>query len=322
MDTESRATGVLARILALSEDEVRETLHDVRARFGDRHRDLPGVLAAHAGQIAHRVPAGVQLSTDQQALLGAWFTLEYSLEGAALFNPSIVAHPDQTGLAPEQCRILMSLRAVGEGHLSSIEFRTGVIGPGATVRLDEQGRHVEAGTVGPTPYDLGLFRTTLADAGADEESARFLLGRLPDPFTRDELELALTALTGQAVTRHGGEVTAQLARRIAQCSYQVAIRLVSMYINTTASHTVEAVVPTSRSVAPLRKPASGIRSEPFCLQRSWVTSLLLRRHGIPSQVVIGYRPVPLDSHAWVEVAGRVVNDRPQYQKFYQVPDRL
>jgi hypothetical protein len=60
----------------------------------------------------------------------------------------------------------------------------------------------------------------------------------------------------------------------------------------------------------------------FCLQRSWVASLLLRRNGIESQVVIGYRPVPLDSHAWVEVEGRVVNDRPQYQKFYQILDRL
>jgi hypothetical protein len=60
----------------------------------------------------------------------------------------------------------------------------------------------------------------------------------------------------------------------------------------------------------------------YCLQRSWVASLLLRKHGIPSQIVIGCRPVPLDSHAWVEVEGRVVNDRPQYQKFYQVLDRL
>jgi hypothetical protein len=60
----------------------------------------------------------------------------------------------------------------------------------------------------------------------------------------------------------------------------------------------------------------------LCLQRSWVVSLLLRHHGISSQVVIGYRPAPIDSHAWVEVAGQVVNDRPQYQKFYQILDRL
>lgn len=60
----------------------------------------------------------------------------------------------------------------------------------------------------------------------------------------------------------------------------------------------------------------------MCLQRSWTTTLLLRRYGVPAQLVIGYRPIPIDSHAWVEVEGRVVNDRPQYQKFYQVLDRL
>jgi transglutaminase-like putative cysteine protease len=60
----------------------------------------------------------------------------------------------------------------------------------------------------------------------------------------------------------------------------------------------------------------------FCLQRSWVATLLLRRYGFPAQLVIGYRPIPVDSHAWVEIEGRVVNDRPQYQKFYRVLDRL
>lgn len=60
----------------------------------------------------------------------------------------------------------------------------------------------------------------------------------------------------------------------------------------------------------------------FCLQRSWVTTLLLRRYGLAAELVIGYRPIPIDSHAWVEIGGRVVNDRPQYQKFYTVLDRL
>jgi hypothetical protein len=60
----------------------------------------------------------------------------------------------------------------------------------------------------------------------------------------------------------------------------------------------------------------------FCLQRSWVATLLLRRYGWPAELVIGYRPIPIDSHAWVEIEGRVVNDRPQYQKFYRVLDRL
>jgi hypothetical protein len=80
--------------------------------------------------------------------------------------------------------------------------------------------------------------------------------------------------------------------------------------------------PEARIVQAVAEACVWYPKRAFCLQRSWVASLLLRRHGIPSQVVIGYRPAPLDSHAWVEVEGQVVNDRPQYQKFYAVLDRL
>ena len=71
--------------------------------------------------------ADVALSRERRLLIGAYFTNEYSVEGAALFNPSIVPAPDQAGLPPGEQRFVMSLRAVGEGHISSIEFRTGVI---------------------------------------------------------------------------------------------------------------------------------------------------------------------------------------------------
>jgi hypothetical protein len=60
----------------------------------------------------------------------------------------------------------------------------------------------------------------------------------------------------------------------------------------------------------------------FCLQRSAVCTWMLRRQGVPAELVVGFRPVPIDSHAWVEVEGKVVNDRPQYQKFFRVLDRL
>ena len=93
-----------------------------------RHRDLPGVLMAHYEQIAHRIPEAAELSDERRSLVGACFTHEFSVEAAALFNPSAVVHPDQAGLAPGSCRFILSLRAVGEGHLSSVEFRTGVVG--------------------------------------------------------------------------------------------------------------------------------------------------------------------------------------------------
>ena len=90
---------MLSRILALPEDEVGAGLSRVRARYAARHRDLPGVLEAHYEQIAHRVPDDAELSDERRSLVGAWFTHEYSVEAAALFNPSAVAHPDQSGLA-------------------------------------------------------------------------------------------------------------------------------------------------------------------------------------------------------------------------------
>lgn len=219
--TESRATGVLGRLLALPDNVVSATLQRVRDRFADRHRDLSDVLSRHYRQISHRVPDTGPLSDDRRALIGAAFTQEFAIEGAALFNPSAVEHPDQTGLPAGAVRLLMSLRAVGEGHISSVEFRTGVVGPGRTLCLDPPGRRVETGDIRPTSYDRALFAAVLSEQGADEESHRYLISRLATTFDGAELEQALVALTGQQVTRHGGSHTAKLARRLAGCSYEV-----------------------------------------------------------------------------------------------------
>lgn len=220
-DTESRASGVLDRILALSDTDVRSTLDDVLGRFGHRHRDLPAVLALHYGWIAHRVPGADTLSPERRTLIGAWFTNEYSLEAAALFNPSAVVHPDQTGLPRGHVRFVLSLRAVGEGHLSSIEFRTGVFDGDATVVIDDPGPHVEVGKVIPAAQDRDLFAAMLAEEGADAESMSFLISRLPPRFGELDLEGAAAALVRQRVTRHGGTRTVELARQIAYCTYGI-----------------------------------------------------------------------------------------------------
>lgn len=221
MSTESRATGVLSRVLALTEKEVASTLADVLARFGKRHRDFSGILEANYDAIAHRVPHPHSLTLDRKALIGAWFTHEYSIEAAALFNPSIVRHPDQRGLEPGHVRFVMSLRAVGEGHRSSVEFRSGVLGPDQELSLDETVGRVETGRALPPTYERALFGAKLGEAGADEESVRFLLGCLEETFGPIELEAALVLLLGQRVTRQGGVHTIELAHRIADCAYEI-----------------------------------------------------------------------------------------------------
>ena len=144
---DSRAGAVLKRILALDEDEVRWSLDDVVTRFDGRHRDLIGTFKRHAGELADRLASDIARSPSRMLLLGATFTSEYAIEAAALCNPSIVAHPDQAGTAAGSLRFVMSVRGIGEGHRSSIGFRTGVVDAegGVTVDAPSPFRHCRIG---------------------------------------------------------------------------------------------------------------------------------------------------------------------------------
>ena len=97
----------------------------------------------------------------------------------------MVAHPDQSGLAPGETRFVMSLRAVGEGHISSIEFRTGTVDAAGAVRLDGPGKFPECGRYSPGPYSRHLFHAKLAERGCDNQAAALVLDRLgPDLRSR------------------------------------------------------------------------------------------------------------------------------------------
>ena len=193
----SRAMAVIDRILDLNEAEVERTLARTLARFSAGYRDLAGTLERNFSLVAHRVGAEIEVGSARRQLIGAYFTHEYALEAAALFNPSIVVHPDQAGCQPGEARFIMSLRAVGEGHLSSIEFRTGTIGDDSAIRFDSPGRFLDTGHTRPVPYDRDLFARKLTELGQDDENAQLLWSILPPRFTATELNAALAEL-GQA----------------------------------------------------------------------------------------------------------------------------
>jgi predicted GH43/DUF377 family glycosyl hydrolase len=218
-DGESRAGGVIDRILALSDEEVATTLEATLAAFAGRHRELETILEEHFDLVAHRLGARIDLSEERRLLIGAYFTNEYSIEGAALFNPSIVLHPDQSQVGFGEARIVLSLRAVGEGHLSSIEFRTGVIDAGADVRIDDPGSVLVRGRARPPVYDRELFRGKLAELGERGESATFVLDALPARFSPVELELALADLGDQILTRTSARETIDHIRWVAASNY-------------------------------------------------------------------------------------------------------
>ena len=218
---ESRATPVLDRILNLTEAEVEQTLARTMARFSDGYRDLPQTLEDHFSLVAHRVGDEIAVGRARRQLIGAYFTHEYALEAAALFNPSMVKHPDQSGCQPGEVRFVMSLRAVGEGHLSSIEFRTGVIGADSAVRLDPPGRFLGTGRTRPVRYDRRFFQTKLTEYGQDDENTRLLWSILPARFTGAELDGALTELARQHVTRGDSTALADRLRWMAASNYAV-----------------------------------------------------------------------------------------------------
>jgi predicted GH43/DUF377 family glycosyl hydrolase len=197
----SRALAVIDRILDLSDQEVDHALARTLARFSAGYRDLAGTLERNFQLVAHRVGAEIAAGSARRQLIGAYFTHEYALEAAALFNPSIVVHPDQTGCQPGEVRFIMSLRAVGEGHLSSIEFRTGTIGDDSVIRFDSPGRFLDTGRTRSIPFDRNLFAKKLTELGQDDENAQLLWGLLPPRFTATELNAALAELCRQHVTR-------------------------------------------------------------------------------------------------------------------------
>ncbi len=191
----SRAGLLMQRVLAIPEADVNALLHGVLEGFAPRHRGFEALLEQHFALVAHHIDSHATLSRERRLLIGAYFTHEYSVEAAALFNPSIVLAPDQRGLAAGETRFVMSLRAVGEGHLSSIEFRTGVVDARGELTFDQpSGVLVGGKRSAPGRYDKQQFTAKLAELGAANELASAVLDRLSGWFTLAELDASLLAL--------------------------------------------------------------------------------------------------------------------------------
>ncbi len=205
---------------------VAETLDAARKDFVGRHRDLDAVLERNAGIVAARLDqvelVDAELSLDRLHLIGAYFTHEYSIEAAALGNPSIVAAPDQTGVEPGAVRFIMSLRAIGEGHRSSIEFRTGVVGADASVALDPASDYAVTGDRTPHTYDKRFFTTKLGDMAMLNDVEARVLTRLEDEFTMAELEAAIVALEDDDIERSISGETTRVLHWLASSNYRTS----------------------------------------------------------------------------------------------------
>jgi predicted GH43/DUF377 family glycosyl hydrolase len=218
----SRAGAIADRVLALDEAQVEELAGQLMAEFGSRHLDYPQLLVRHASIIAAHLGDQPELSPARMLVLGAGFTAEYATEAAALCNPSAVAHPDQSALAPEQLRVAVSLRAIGEGHVSSIAFCTAVIGPGPNWCFAQRDLPVMPGEASPTLWRSDQLRAVLTDGGSIDELSNALLHALPRSFDASDLERAIAWAPGDLLTRPGAAASVELLRRVVSSAYQVA----------------------------------------------------------------------------------------------------
>src|SRR5205809_7992283 len=203
----TRVEHIIARALALSEQETEQQLSLVRADFGERHIDLDKSWLRHIEKVRAQRPDVETISEPRRLFIGALFSGEYALESAALFNPSIVPHPDQTGLSRGDLRFILSLRATGEGHISSIEFRTGVIHRDHSIEIKKTTPFVTLPELNPNPtYHKRSFLDKLSEMGLENDWAVSVMGRLGKTFLLDELDKSIQQAVPDQASAHTRDV--------------------------------------------------------------------------------------------------------------------
>ena len=221
----TRTKALIDRVAKLDDDEVHHLLEGVMEDFAGRHRNFRAVLERNFERIAEHVPKRLSLSPEQRLLLGAYFTQEYSVESAAFFNPSVVRHPDQKGVDKGSQRFIMSFRATGEGHISSIEFRSGFIDANDDIYFDPVSRYVATPEIHTDPvYHRLHFRRKLHEIGAPDRVVKHLLEGLQETFTFDELELQIKKLRSTKFRLVDKQHAIDTVLWLARSNYEVIFR--------------------------------------------------------------------------------------------------
>jgi predicted GH43/DUF377 family glycosyl hydrolase len=193
-----RPVKIFNRVMALPERAVHTLLERIRAEFGDRQLSMDAFLRRRYEETRPVLPAGVTVSEERKLLLGAYFTHEYSLEAAALFNPSMVPHFDQSGLPSGSLRFILSLRATAEGHVSSIVFRSGIVDADGSITMATPSRYcIEPLQAPNVSFEKPLFQRKLEELRLMGSFNRLALDGLPDNFTLEELTGALRSAENQ-----------------------------------------------------------------------------------------------------------------------------
>ena len=211
-----RAQQLVERVLAIDDDTVAELLPPLLAEFGLRHRDLNHVLRGNAAMV--HPPEG--LSDERLLLLGAVFTSEYAVEGAALCNPSVVRHPDQSGLADGELRVAVSLRGIGEGHFSVLQFTSAVV-DAEEWRFEARDGNLLGGNVASASVSKKLVAELVRNGGEYDELTSVILRMMPRQVTGQNLEQILVDLPPDLLLHPEAHRRVDMLRRAVGSAYTV-----------------------------------------------------------------------------------------------------
>ncbi|GAB4291828.1 MAG: glycoside hydrolase family 130 protein [Ignavibacteriaceae bacterium] len=204
--TRKQVLKILARIMLLSDKEAELKYREIVEEFGDRHPKIDQYFLKRFDSVKHLLYSDKKLTPERKLLIGAYFTLEYSFESSALFNPSMIWHPDQSNLPDGSKRFILSLRAVGEGHISSINFRQGVIDAAGNIHIDNPKRYVTSPEIIPdAEYEKQLFQKKLRELGLLNEFSIKVLSNLDEIFTFNDLRESLRYTSKEYFLRHQEE---------------------------------------------------------------------------------------------------------------------
>ena len=220
----TRVQTVFERIDGLTEPQAIETLDQVKRDYSARHKDILAEFEEHYRTGASLIGWGGDWSEPRRLLAGAYLTMEYAIESAALFNPSIVAHPDQSNLPDQSLRIVMSLRATGEGHVSSIVFRTGMIGPNHILCVNPPTRFLHRSRIAPDRhYFKHLFQRKLQEMAVNTQATDIVLAAVPDQFTLDQLHDAVRQTSESYKDVPNAQQTIEAVLWLARSNYHVEL---------------------------------------------------------------------------------------------------
>src|SRR3989338_6711390 len=219
---QSRVSGIVSRVMALGEPAAEKELEKAMLNFSDRHHNFDVTLERYFDVVRSYMPSDFLPSKARKLLIGAYFIGERSYESTALFNPSIVAHPDQSGLSRGSLRVIISLRATGEGHISALAFRSGIVDQYGSISIDKDSKFACTAESKPNAlYDKICFIGKLYEMGLENDCSKYIMDMLPDEFTMDELQDKVnTYITGHHPIIQTDRLTCEKILWLAQCNYE------------------------------------------------------------------------------------------------------